>query len=122
MVASSRLRASGCRHFLQQQQPSYLTRIWCVFEVFVTASEGIPSSVVVAHSDGASSNYTYVDELISDCVVDAANATASVKQDEDDIEKLIIEKHGSFVFVNNVVQKSLWMSLLERRQSQLEGD
>ena len=104
------------------KNPSYLTRIWCVFEVFVTASEGIPSSVVVAHSDGASSNYTYVDELISDCVVDAANATASVKQDEDDIKKLIIEKHGSFVFVNNVVQKSLWMSLLERRQSQLEGD
>eukprot|EP00931_Biecheleriopsis_adriatica_P032310 TRINITY_DN1886_c0_g2_i2.p1 TRINITY_DN1886_c0_g2~~TRINITY_DN1886_c0_g2_i2.p1 ORF type:complete len:815 (+),score=112.34 TRINITY_DN1886_c0_g2_i2:135-2447(+) len=104
-------------------EPMYLSRIWCIFEVFVARKYDVPCRAIVSHGFGTHP-IEKIDELFDTCKVDAAAARASMKEDEDGIKNLIEDEFGSFDAVNLAVERQLNMVVLDslRRERNNQGN
>ena len=88
--------------------PTFLSRLWCVFEAYIADKENIPIEGTLVASAGA--EFAELSNLgldaVIDCLqVDARNASASVKEDEDFLRNLI--ESYTFDKVNKKVQNAL---------------
>ncbi|CAE7193987.1 unnamed protein product [Symbiodinium natans] len=94
--------------------PVYISRLWCIFETYVSVEQSIEPDVVLP--DCAASKLT--DELRQEDNVlvmlknnfqsiNVANARATVPSDEEVIKTLINESLGGFEKVNTTVKKRL---------------
>merc|ERR1712217_541677 len=87
----------------------YVKRIWCIFESYIASKEDVPCTMILPHSaanfelDRSSS----IDALLDCCDIDAAGASASVKDDEVNIKQMICSKYGSFGPVNETVKNAV---------------
>eukprot|EP00931_Biecheleriopsis_adriatica_P032308 TRINITY_DN1886_c0_g1_i4.p1 TRINITY_DN1886_c0_g1~~TRINITY_DN1886_c0_g1_i4.p1 ORF type:complete len:1121 (+),score=124.49 TRINITY_DN1886_c0_g1_i4:176-3364(+) len=104
-------------------EPMYLSRIWCIFEVFVARKYDVPCRAIISHGFGTHP-IEKIDELFDTCKVDAAAARASMKEDEDGIKNLIEDEFGSFDAVNLAVERQLNMVVLDslRRERNNQGN
>ena len=101
----------------------YVTRIWCVFEMFVACEREVPCTIIVAPRTLAlCKNIKTVKQLMRACKVDVENAKASMPEDEKGIKKLIAERHGSFRRVNRVVKRALLVCIAEALEGLEEDD
>ena len=103
---------------------SYTTRIWCIFEVFVACQRSIPTTLILPKPDLKSSgNIKTLEELTTQCRVDAASAKASVENDAIKIKKKIMEDHESFDYVNQTVEKELCWEVIKYMEAlEAQGD
>merc|ERR1712217_266118 len=87
----------------------YVKRIWCIFESYVASKEDVPCTMILPQSfanfdlDRSSS----IDALLDCCNINAAEAIASVKDDEVNIKQMICSKYGSFGPVNETVKNAM---------------
>jgi len=92
------------------QHSTYVNRIWCIFEVYVARKHDIPFTVLLSPEqkqlscDGSIKTLQDLDET---CKVQAQHATASFKEDEENIKKEILEEFGSWDKVNGLVEEQL---------------
>lgn len=91
-------------------KPTYLTRIWCVFETFTAYKFGIQMDITLPKSEDEKFTEALEGNRIKSIreglrTVDAEQATASVKADEDHVKRLIREDNtiGGFRAVNEAV-------------------
>merc|ERR1712190_31067 len=94
----------------------YSRRLWCVFEVYVAAQEGIPMEVLLPEAA-----QTEIESLIIQnggfkgarkaISVMAEEARASVQEDEEGIKALIERMPGKYTTLNDKVRESLANSL-----------
>ena len=115
VVFGDRLKAVGRMLILMNDllQPDYVKRIWCVFEVFVASTNDIPISVLLPEAAVGRHALVSIDQLKATCKVNAENATATFKDDEDGIKDLIRGEHGSFAYVNTVVERALLFEVVQ---------
>jgi len=97
------------------KHPIYTTRVWCVYEVFKSASAGRKIDVVfpkrVNDELGAKIEVAKFEEIAS-CVetIDTEHAQASSEQDAQRIKELIRNSVG-YTAINNYVKSSLYESV-----------
>eukprot|EP00438_Fugacium_kawagutii_P002500 Skav209093 [mRNA] locus=scaffold207:988013:991240:- [translate_table: standard] len=84
----------------------YMSRIWCIYEVFVAVKRHIPITLAIDERDLAFTADFTVNS--GDFTVDSERATASVQSDADMIKSHIMQEHGTFQFVNEAVEQLLW--------------
>lgn len=115
VVFGDRLKSVGRMLILMNDllQPEYVKRIWCVFEVFVASTNDIPISVLLPEAAVGRHALVSIDQLKATCKVNAENATATFKDDEDGIKDLIRSEHGSFAYVNKVVERALLFEVVQ---------
>merc|ERR1712217_195039 len=87
----------------------YVKRIWCIFESYVGSKEDVPCTMILPRSAanfelGRSSS---IYALLDCCDINAAEASASVKDDEVNIKQMIRSKYGSFDKVNETVENAV---------------
>eukprot|EP00929_Paragymnodinium_shiwhaense_P047505 TRINITY_DN24095_c0_g1_i1.p1 TRINITY_DN24095_c0_g1~~TRINITY_DN24095_c0_g1_i1.p1 ORF type:complete len:1117 (+),score=192.80 TRINITY_DN24095_c0_g1_i1:107-3457(+) len=90
--------------------PSYVTRMWCIFEVFVACQNLIPCTIIFPPNEDGKidiDDQAPIASLMDACKIDVANAKATVKADEDAIKALILEKMKSFSYVNDTVERAI---------------
>eukprot|EP00931_Biecheleriopsis_adriatica_P001398 TRINITY_DN10174_c0_g1_i2.p1 TRINITY_DN10174_c0_g1~~TRINITY_DN10174_c0_g1_i2.p1 ORF type:complete len:819 (-),score=127.54 TRINITY_DN10174_c0_g1_i2:52-2508(-) len=99
----------------------YTSRMWCIFEIYVSSREDIAREVVLPpdfdDSEQAES-ITTIKELVGACKVHSENATASNENDLNGIKKLIRET-SSFEAVDQAVEEALWTSLIRTLNARL---
>lgn len=87
----------------------YVKRIWCIFESFIASKEDVSCTLIVpqsaANSGLAHSSSIYA--LLNCCDIDAAEARASVEDDELAIKQMIRSTYGSFDQVNETVKNAV---------------
>jgi len=96
------------------QKPKYLTRVWTIFEQYTAVKLGLEVTFILAHEAR--------DELVAEiskgrdgimqirrslCAVDAREAKATVKADEDRVKARIESLPGGFHRVNAKVRESM---------------
>ncbi|CAK8991019.1 unnamed protein product [Durusdinium trenchii] len=94
---------------------SYTSRIWCIFEVFSAVRRSIPITLIMPelNIDKSEMPIVTLKELKAACSIDAAQAQASVKADEDIIKAHILATMGSFTYVNQTVEEALWIEVIK---------
>lgn len=93
------------------QNCTYTSRIWCIFEVFSAVRRNIPVTLIMPQLE-LDQGIETLTEMIHACHVDAQQATASVKADEDKIKARILQDLGSFDHVNQTVERALWIEMV----------
>lgn len=91
---------------------TYTSRIWCIFEIYTAVCLDKPITLIMPEVR-VDQRVEKLEELIHICRVDAAEATASITSDEEKIKKHILNTHGSFNQVNEIVQEKLWTELIK---------
>lgn len=96
------------------RDPLYIKRIWCIFEVYVSAKCDIPCTVIMPSSKlDNETRIESINDLMTITRVDTANAKASQQSDEEGIKKLVRDDHGSFAYINRKVKYALCTTHLE---------
>jgi len=102
--------------FNKLDDPTYLSRIWCIFEVFVAVDKDIPCEILMPpHTEEirqSSQSITTISELFKICHVNAEGAQATMPEDEAGIKALIREK-STFAQVNGKVEEKLHAVVLQ---------
>ena len=81
--------------------------------MFVASTNDIPISVLLPEAAVGRHALVSIDQLKATCKVNAENATATFKDDEDGIKDLIRSEHGSFAYVNKVVERALLFEVVQ---------
>ena len=91
---------------------TYTSRIWCIFEIFTAVRRNIPVTLIMPQLELEQEIETLT-EMVHACRVDAWQATASVKADEDRIKSRILQELKSFDLVNEKVEQALWIEMIK---------
>ena len=91
---------------------TYTKRIWCIFEIFSAVRGNIPVTLIMPQLELEQEMETLT-EMVHACRVDAWQATASVKADEEKIKTKILHELKSFKHVNETVEKALWIEMIK---------
>eukprot|EP00435_Cladocopium_sp_Y103_P069033 s97_g32.t1 len=94
------------------QNCTYTNRIWCIFEIFSAVRRNIPVTLIMPQLNLEQEMETLT-EMVHACRVDAWQATASVKADEEKIKTKILQELRSFKYVNETVEKALWIEMIK---------
>jgi len=103
---------------------SYTKRIWCIFEVFSAVRRSIPITLIMPGLDIHQIHQPIgtLKELRRACHVNAEEAGASVKADEEKIKAHIVETMTTFEHVNQTVEQALWIEVIKMIKAQRTTD
>ena len=102
------------------QNCTYTKRIWCIYEIFSAVRRNIPVTLIMPQLQLEQEIETLT-EMVHACRVDAWQATASVKADEEKIKTKILRELKSFNYVNETVEKALWIEMIKMFKDRKDG-
>ena len=102
------------------QNCTYTSRIWCIYEIFSAVRRNIPVTLIMPQLQLEQEIETLT-EMVHACRVDAWQATASVKADEEKIKTKILRELKSFNYVNETVEKALWIEMIKMFKDRKDG-
>ena len=79
----------------------------------MASSNDIPITVLLPETAVGIHALVTIEQLKGACRVNAEHATATFKDDEDGIKHLIQKQHGSFDYVNKVVERALLFEVVQ---------
>jgi hypothetical protein len=98
------------------EESRYSKRLWCLFEVYVAATSGIPMDVMLPVESTDEVDHLMLNgglrTLKAAIEVDAEKATASFPEDQEGIRSLIEDMEGGYDTLNMIVRRSLGNSMM----------